>query len=78
MVVAAVDESGQPGGVVRDDVYVVVGAAAGEGAEDCHDATCAGAPVVGLGLGGPGVDSDAVLHRTTYMGVFADAGLDPA
>jgi FMN phosphatase YigB (HAD superfamily) len=28
-------------------------------------------------LDGPGVDSDAALHRTTYMGVFADAGLDP-
>jgi HAD superfamily hydrolase (TIGR01509 family) len=29
-------------------------------------------------LDGPGVDSDAALHRKTYMGVFADAGLDPA
>lgn len=29
-------------------------------------------------LDGPGVDSDAALHRTTYMGVFADAGLDAA
>jgi FMN phosphatase YigB (HAD superfamily) len=29
-------------------------------------------------LDGPGVDSDAALHRETYMDVFADAGLDPA
>ncbi len=29
-------------------------------------------------LDGPGVDSDAALHRETYLGVFADAGLDPA
>jgi FMN phosphatase YigB (HAD superfamily) len=29
-------------------------------------------------LDGPGVDSDAAVHRKTYMGVFADAGLDPA
>lgn len=29
-------------------------------------------------LDGPGVDSDAALHRTTYMEVFADAGLDRA
>ena len=29
-------------------------------------------------LDGPGVDSDASLHRKTYMGVFADAGLDAA
>lgn len=29
-------------------------------------------------LDGPGVDSDAVLHRKTYMGVLADAGLDAA
>ena len=27
-------------------------------------------------LDGPGVDSDAALHRRTYLGVFADAGLD--
>jgi len=27
-------------------------------------------------LDGPGVDSDADLHRRTYAGVFADAGLD--
>lgn len=28
-------------------------------------------------LDGRGVDSDAALHRKTYMSVFADAGLDP-
>jgi HAD superfamily hydrolase (TIGR01509 family) len=27
-------------------------------------------------LDGPGVDSDATLHRRTYLQVFADAGLD--
>ncbi|WP_040338196.1 HAD family hydrolase [Candidatus Blastococcus massiliensis] len=27
-------------------------------------------------LDGPGVDSDAALHRATYLEVFADAGLD--
>jgi len=27
-------------------------------------------------LDAPGVDSDAAVHRTTYLGVFADAGLD--
>jgi HAD superfamily hydrolase (TIGR01509 family) len=27
-------------------------------------------------LDGPGVDSDAALHRRTYLDVFADAGLD--
>ncbi|MGY2129005.1 HAD family hydrolase [Blastococcus sp. SYSU DS0617] len=27
-------------------------------------------------LDGPGVDSDAALHRRTYLEVFADAGLD--
>lgn len=27
-------------------------------------------------LDGPGVDSDAALHRRTYMSVFADAGVD--
>lgn len=27
-------------------------------------------------LDGPGVDSDAALHRRTFMSVFADAGLD--
>jgi HAD superfamily hydrolase (TIGR01509 family) len=27
-------------------------------------------------LDGPGVDSDAALHRRTYLQVFADAGLD--
>jgi len=27
-------------------------------------------------LDGPGVDSDAAVHRATYLGVFADAGLD--
>lgn len=27
-------------------------------------------------LDGPGVDSDADVHRSTYLGVFADAGLD--
>lgn len=29
-------------------------------------------------LDGPGVDSDAALHRTTFLDVFADAGLDRA
>jgi FMN phosphatase YigB (HAD superfamily) len=29
-------------------------------------------------LDAPGVDSDAALHHETYLGVFADAGLDPA
>ncbi len=28
-------------------------------------------------LDGPGVDSDAALHRSTCLEVFADAGLDP-
>ena len=28
-------------------------------------------------LDAPGVDSDAVLHRRTYLDVFAGAGLDP-
>lgn len=28
-------------------------------------------------LDGPGVDSDAALHRATFLAVFADAGLDP-
>lgn len=28
-------------------------------------------------LDGPGVDSDAALHRETYLSVFAEAGLDP-
>ncbi|PPK97738.1 FMN phosphatase YigB (HAD superfamily) [Kineococcus xinjiangensis] len=28
-------------------------------------------------LDAPGVDCDAELHRRTYFGVFADAGLDP-
>lgn len=28
-------------------------------------------------LDGPGVDSDAALHRATFLEVFADAGLDP-
>lgn len=27
-------------------------------------------------LDGPGVDSDAAVHRATYLGVFTDAGLD--
>lgn len=27
-------------------------------------------------LDGPGVDSDAAVHRATFLGVFADAGLD--
>jgi hypothetical protein len=27
-------------------------------------------------LDGPGVDSDAGLHRRTFLSVFADAGLD--
>ena len=29
-------------------------------------------------LDAPGVDCDAALHRATYLGVFADAGLNPA
>ncbi|WP_138757591.1 HAD family hydrolase [Modestobacter altitudinis] len=49
-----------PAPAVVDRIVAAIGAANGD--EDRLD--------------GPGVDSDAALHRKTYMSVFADAGLD--
>lgn len=49
-----------PASAVIDNIIAAIGSANGD--EDRLD--------------GPGVDSDAALHRKTYMSVFADAGID--
>lgn len=54
--------------------------ATGRGAEPADVAKILKAIVAANGehdrLDGPGVDSDPALHRSTFMDVFADAGLD--
>ncbi len=57
---------------------VALGRAADPGAVDAVTAAITRANGAEDRLDGPGVDSDAALHRETYEEVFADAGLDPA
>ena len=60
-----------------EQALLVVGRTPAPGAVDSIVSAIARANGQHDRLDGPGVDSDAALHRKTYMGVFADAGLDP-